>query len=162
MVRRTEATRATRVLFLCTGNYYRSRFAEIYFNELSRLYRVSSIATSAGLSPHIHELGNEGAVSPYTIEALRHAGLGDISVASNSLSRPPRRVTEDDWHWADTVIGLSRQEHRPMVEAQFPQWADGVRYWTVEDVDLQEPDAALAEIGLLVDELVRQMSNSQV
>lgn len=23
------------VLFLCTGNYYRSRFAEIYFNALA-------------------------------------------------------------------------------------------------------------------------------
>jgi len=40
--------RAT-ALFLCTGNYYRSRFAECYFRHLSAKYQLPWLADSRGL-----------------------------------------------------------------------------------------------------------------
>jgi len=36
------------VLFLCTGNYYRSRFAEFLFNALAAEAGVDWVAESAG------------------------------------------------------------------------------------------------------------------
>jgi low molecular weight protein-tyrosine phosphatase len=40
----------TTVLFLCTGNYYRSRFAEILFNSVTGKMGLSWKATSRGLA----------------------------------------------------------------------------------------------------------------
>ena len=45
------------VLFLCTGNYFRSRFAEHYFNEQARLRNMDWQAASRGLQPSHENLG---------------------------------------------------------------------------------------------------------
>jgi protein-tyrosine-phosphatase len=38
------------VLFLCTGNYYRSRFAEVLFNSVAGKLGLSWVASSRGLA----------------------------------------------------------------------------------------------------------------
>jgi protein-tyrosine phosphatase len=38
-----------KILFLCTGNFYRSRFAEELFNHLARQKRLDWVADSRGL-----------------------------------------------------------------------------------------------------------------
>ena len=43
-------TRSCRVLFLCTGNYYRSRFAEALFNSLAKRAELNWTADSRGLA----------------------------------------------------------------------------------------------------------------
>jgi len=47
------------VLFLCTGNYYRSRFAEIVFNHVAVRMNLNWRATSRGLAIErgIHNVG---------------------------------------------------------------------------------------------------------
>jgi protein-tyrosine-phosphatase len=40
---------AARILFLCTGNHDRSRFAEIVFNTRASAHGVSHLAFSRGL-----------------------------------------------------------------------------------------------------------------
>ena len=53
------------VLFLCSGNYYRSRFAEYYFQHLAIQSRIPWKAKSRGLQiPG----GLEGPLSQYTRE----------------------------------------------------------------------------------------------
>lgn len=39
------------VLFLCTGNYYRSRFAEYLFNHLAEQQTLEWRAESLGFAP---------------------------------------------------------------------------------------------------------------
>ncbi len=39
------------VLFLCTGNYYRSRYAEILFNAKAEIMELEWKAVSRGLAP---------------------------------------------------------------------------------------------------------------
>ena len=56
------------VLFLCTGNYYRSRFAAIFFNHLAREQSLPWVATSRGLK--IGWPGNRGALSEHTERRL--------------------------------------------------------------------------------------------
>ena len=45
-----------RLLFLCTGNYYRSRFAELLFNALAREAGLSWIASSRGIATAWNEI----------------------------------------------------------------------------------------------------------
>ena len=42
-----------RVLFVCTGNYYRSRFAEAVFNHLAAARGLPWRAVSRGLAVHL-------------------------------------------------------------------------------------------------------------
>jgi protein-tyrosine phosphatase len=137
------------VLFLCTGNYYRSRFAEEYFNHLAAHDGLSCRAFSLGFEPHPDI--NPGTFSPHALHALRARGIEPVHAA-----RPPARVQPEDFLLHQCCIALSESEHRPMMERLFPQFARRIRYWEVEDLLLARPENAIArletEIHRLLDE----------
>ena len=140
-----------RVLFLCTGNYYRSRFAEAMFNHLAKEAGLEWEADSGGLN--IAALGPEhpGAISRWAMEALAARGI------RAGASRKPRQVCEADLAGADMVVALKEAEHRPLLEKLHPEWAGRVQYWHVHDLDAALPAEALAELEGLVRELVEQL-----
>jgi protein-tyrosine phosphatase len=135
-----------RVLFLCTGNYFRSRFAEALFNHLAEAQGIAARASSAGLAPHC-QLRNAGPISPHTLAGLRARGI------ELPAGRPPRDVTEEDLEEADVVVAVKGAEHRPFVEQYFPAWPDRIRYWDVDDVPHVPPAMALR----ILEELVRAL-----
>ncbi len=69
----SEIIRKT-VLFLCTGNYYRSRFAELLFNHLASQNKLEWIAISRGLALE-RGAHNIGPISKDTVEALAERGV---------------------------------------------------------------------------------------
>lgn len=135
------------ILFLCTGNYYRSRFAEELFNHLARHAGLEWVATSRGLKPD--PACNVGPMSVHTKKAMSCRGLRLVEPV-----RFPVALTEEDLSAADLVIALKEAEHRRMLTRQFPKWADRVRYWHVHDLDLATGEEATAEIEGLVVELI--------
>src|SRR5262249_25587366 len=139
------------VLFLCSGNYYRSRYAEIVFNSLAPAADLKWVATSAGLLPE-HFVVNTGPISP---TVLRMAAARGHKVPDPF--RLPRAVGAADFESATRVIALKESEHRPIVVARFPQWADHVEYWTVHDVDVAEPQETLPLLEGAVTRLVREL-----
>jgi protein-tyrosine-phosphatase len=143
---------AKTVLFLCTGNYYRSRFAEIYFNHRAAGNNFPWKAVSAGLLAD-RDLGNVGPISSLSVEALERLG-----VAVPELPRWPRQVREADLHAAELTVAVKEAEHRPMLRAQFPEWEDRVRYWSVHDLDQATPEEALAQLVAAVDRLQAELS----
>jgi hypothetical protein len=58
-----------RVLFICTGNYYRSRFAEAVFNHHAEALGLRWRAFSRGLAIHLVPPGF--VLSPHTLEHLK-------------------------------------------------------------------------------------------
>jgi len=142
---------ARRILFLCTGNYYRSRFAEILFNVLAHQSELDWIADSRGLAielvPH-----NGGVISPFTIK-----GLAERGIALDHHQRLPRALKEDDLTQAHRVIALNQVEHHPYLEQQYPAWANRVEYWRVSDLDYASVEHALSEIERHVRALIGQL-----
>ncbi|HEY6561876.1 MAG TPA: low molecular weight phosphatase family protein [Polyangiaceae bacterium] len=140
------------VLFLCTGNYYRSRFAEHLFNARARASGLGWRAESAGLAPACFAR-NVGAIAQVAVDALALHGI-----QIEQPPRLPRDVSERDLAAASLVIGLKEAEHRPLLQARFESFAGKAEYWTVHDVDSASPADALPELERKVAELLARLS----
>jgi low molecular weight protein-tyrosine phosphatase len=140
------------VLFLCSGNYYRSRFAEVLFNHLATAEGLPYRADSAGLwqSCHSH---NPGPISPHTIEGLAARGIPLPTVL-----RQPRDVSEADLRGASVIVALKEAEHRPLVQRRFPELLDRVEFWHVDDVGDASPGVALPLIERGVRDLIGRLA----
>jgi protein-tyrosine phosphatase len=139
------------ILFLCTGNYYRSRFAAILFNHLARQQSLRWSATSRGLK--IGWAGNQGALSPYTEQRLR-----EMNISFDDSRHMPLQCRACDLAEANIVIALKEAEHRKMLAEKFSGWENRVTYWHVHDIDAAHPEAALREIEQLVRALILELS----
>jgi protein-tyrosine phosphatase len=140
-------------LFLCTGNYYRSRFAEALFNALAEQHGLGWRAESRGLALE-RGVRNVGPISPHAARRLAELGI------PRGSGRFPLSAVEADFAAADKIIALDAQEHRPLMVERFPRWADITEYWLVHDLDQSSVQAALGEIELRVRELVESLPHT--
>lgn len=143
------------VLFLCSGNYYRSRFAEHLFNHWVSETRLPYRADSAGLWPNCR-FHNVGPIAPQTVRALRELG-----VPLPHGHRIPRDVTEADIRDAAVTIALKDAEHRPLVLQRFPSLLERVEFWHVHDVDGAPPSEALPLIEQNVRALLARLERQE-
>jgi protein-tyrosine phosphatase len=141
------------VLFLCTGNYYRSRYAEELFNHLAAGKALAWRAYSRGAAEQ-GSPDNIGPMSRFAHEALYAAGI-----APEGALRNPQPATLVDFEKADLIVGLKDLEHRPLIKQRFPEVAGRVIYWNVDDVDFAHPSVALPMIDNHVRELIETLSS---
>lgn len=127
------------ILFICTGNYYRSRYAEIYFNHLASQMGLDWKADSRGLDTTGGH--NVGPISKFALERL-----AQHEISPGAPVRFPMRLEEKDLQKASLIIAIHRVEHQPMMEKQFPAWAEKVIYWDVADLDVTDSENALSSI----------------
>jgi len=99
------------VLFICTGNYYRSRFAEAIFNHEAERRGLAWRAFSRGLAIHLVE----GPISPHTEAEMARRGIPRTRTAPGR-----QQVAEEDFHHARLVIALKTDEHRPLMGLLHP------------------------------------------
>lgn len=138
------------VLFLCTGNFYRSRYAEAWFNHLAARHGLHWRAESRGFRPH----RCADSLSPHAAERLV------AQAVARSLTRhEPELVNDLDLAESCMVVALYEKEHRPMMRDRFPRWSDRIRYWQVPDIDEVVPAEALSAIEIEVENLVRQLQS---
>jgi protein-tyrosine phosphatase len=142
-----------KILFLCTGNYYRSRFAEEYFNHLAEKAGLNWQASSKGLSQNMPSLNNPGPISVHTLDALKTR-----NIEGRDVDRYPRPIEKADFNRYDRIIALSEDEHRPMLEARFLAHYGKVGYFEVGDLPLEEPKLAMQKIASHIDDLVEKLS----
>jgi protein-tyrosine-phosphatase len=137
-----------RILFICTGNFYRSRFAEAVFNYRAEQQQIPWAAFSRGLATHLAE----GYLSSFAADALL---ARQIDLRYTGLRR--LQLSEDDLLKADRRIGMDRTEHFPMMQNQFSAWADKIEYWDVADLLYRASEDALTEIENKVIELLQKV-----
>jgi len=142
-----------RVLFLCSGNYYRSRFAEHLFNWLAFQSGLAWRAGSRGL--RVGLAGTVGPISQLTVEALKDRGI-----LTDGEHRYPIALTRADLVKSALVIAVKEAEHRQLMEEQFPDWSEAIEYWHVDDLDCAGPDVALPQLEDKVRALVTRLSQT--
>lgn len=138
-----------KILFLCTGNYYRSRFAEELFNHLARQKGLAWTADSRGLA-RIFPLGNVGPLSKYTAQELEKRGI-------QPNLRMPQKLHVDEARQYQIVIALDEQEHRPYIQAYYPHLTE-VIYWDIKDLGDETSASALGRIEKQVTQLIAELS----
>jgi translation initiation factor 1 len=138
MAKRSERT----VLFLCTGNYYRSRFAEVLFNSVAGKMGLPWKASSKGLALE-RGVNNVGPMAVSAVKALEAMGVR----TADAVARLPMQATVDDFALADKVVALKQTEHLPLVQERFLAWVERVEFWHVDDA----PEA----LGLIEQEVMR-------
>ena len=87
------------VLFLCSGNYYRSRFAEHLFNWLAPKASLPWGADSRGL--RAGQYGNIGPISRFAVEGLKLRGI-----PINGEHRYPLELSLSELAGSDLVIAV--------------------------------------------------------
>jgi protein-tyrosine phosphatase len=135
------------ILFLCTGNYYRSRFAEELFNHHAERAKLDWIARSRGLALE-RGTHNIGPISPFALHALKEMAIG-----ARGADRFPQQCTVADLAAADFIVAVKEEEHRPLMRERFAEWEHRLDYWKVHDVE----DVAPAEALPLLSQEVRTL-----
>lgn len=143
-----------RALFLCSANYYRSRFAEHLFNQLARQKRLPWHADSRGLL--VGHWGDIGPISCYTVDRLKVCG-----VLLDENHRSPLPLTLEDLSTSDLVVAVKEVEHRPLMADQFPAWVDRIEYWHIDDLDCAQPEEALPQLEAHVEALIDRLTMSE-
>lgn len=138
------------LLFICTGNFYRSRFAEHYFEHCCEAQGIDWVAESRGLRGW--DTGARGRMSPATVEMMRELG-----VSVPYVIRSPHLTTPTDVEAVTRIIALDGSEHRPLVGQWLAKFEDRIEYWEVPDVDRVDPSVALPAIVEQVDHLVAEL-----
>jgi protein-tyrosine phosphatase len=137
------------LLFLCSGNYYRSRYAEILFNWRVKELELPWRAVSRGLAL---DERNPGPLSRHTREALTR-----LAINFDEHLRMPLPVTDDDFAAADHVVAVKEAEHRIMIEQGFAKWLPKVEFWHVHDVDCCGPEETLPHLDREVAALIERL-----
>lgn len=138
------------LLFVCTGNYYRSRFAELYFN--ARIPgKLGWQADSRGFEPSPL---NPGPIARSTLAQLDRLGI------AYEAPRQPLKLSAADMEAATRIIMLDEDEHVPYVKRLFPEWHERVEYWRVADLHAMSSAQALEAIRHAVDELIVELSHT--
>ena len=143
-----------KLLFLCTGNYYRSRFAELLFNAMAATHALPWQAFSRGLALD-KGVKNIGPMSPLAIDAL-HA----LGIASVEAERFPLQVEECDLQVADHIIALQEAEHKLYLQERYPAWTNKVEYWHIRDVVPMPAYNPLEEVAHDVQRLIAHFSGA--
>jgi protein-tyrosine phosphatase len=139
------------VLFLCTGNYYRSRFAEELFNQRAAHAGVDWLARSRALAIE-RGINNVGPISPFALKGLEERGV--IAKAGN---RYPQQCALADLEAADCIVALNELEHRPLMLERLAGWTALTEYWKVSDVECVPPSVALAAIDTQIEVLLDRL-----
>lgn len=151
MIRGEGRMKQSTVLFLCTGNYYRSRFAEMLFNALAEQRGLSWLASSRALALE------RGYLNVGPISAAARQRLLELGVAIPPALRMPRQVADSELAEAALIVALKEAEHRPLLEERYPAWTERVEFWHIHDVEAGSVEEALDGIERQVRALVARL-----
>ncbi len=149
--RRSDNTPATKtILFVCSGNYYRSRFAEALFSYRAAGLGLNWRAVSRGLA--IHRVRKRGKLSAFTIAALAVRGI-----PRRFTSKHPVALRRLDLKRASLVVAMNEGEHCPLLQEHSVSVRRKLICWQVEDFPPLPPHLAFSKIEFAMEALLAEM-----
>ena len=143
-----------KICFVCTGNYYRSRFAEAVFNFMASNSDLKISAESRGLNISAADQLAEkhGELSLFTLDMLNK-----LSIDKSFTHDKRRRFSINDINKFDKFIFLDKEEHTSMLykvkDIDNFDIKKKIVFWNVKDVFDWKPEKTLSTILLNVTNL---------
>jgi protein-tyrosine phosphatase len=125
-----------KVLFVCTGNYYRSKFCENLWQFLLKKFDQKGTVSSSGFKPELALLWKEafGNISPFTSRALSRIGVPVYDDSSLHL------LNQDEIYNCDKIVLINRSEHMNLLkDSGLRVPLDKLVTWENGDVDQEFP-----------------------
>jgi len=144
----TNQARYKHVLFVCTGNFYRSRFAEALFTKKSQDAHLDWRAISRGLKL----VSSQHGISPIAKSELLKRGVPQQLCQGN-----PTPLTREDLDKSEYVVVMDETEERPLLEKLFPTCDNRkIHYWHIGDTGKMEASTACEAMTHQIEELIRE------
>lgn len=142
----------SKVLFLCTGNYYRSRFAEYLFNREAKQHGLNWHADSCGLALKSRRGQRWASSHPHTgtAAASRHRAWRRCTLSTPGSGERFEFVGTDHRTRSQRASADGGAAHSCLGRQD--------KIWDVEDVGFVPADQALGQIELQVAKLVERLS----
>jgi protein-tyrosine phosphatase len=125
-----------KILFVCTGNYYRSKFCENLWEHLLEKFDKEGEVSSSGLKPELALLWKDafGNVSPFTVKALK---VMNVKLCNDSSLH---MLNQEEIYDSDKIIFINKKEHLPLLsESGLTVPVEKIVCWENEDVDEEFP-----------------------
>ena len=146
-----------KILFLCTGNYYRSRYAEAYMKHLSSLLKLGVDCTSAGFEiSKADKLSNMyGEISPFTKKRLVDQQIFNLA------SEIRTELNNSLLLMSDKIIIIDKEEHTKYL-CDYSAIKDmDVVYWNAKDIQDWAPKITLDLIEINCQNLASEIWNDK-
>lgn len=108
-------------------------------------------AFSRGLQIHLAPPG----LSPHTFKELSR-----LQIPLHHTAPERQSLTIEDLSRAHRAIALQHTEHFPMMQEQFPEYADKIEYWEVLDIEYADPSESLELIARQVHQMLDALRTS--
>lgn len=125
-----------KILFVCTGNYYRSKFCENLWQYLLERFDQKGEVSSSGLKPELALLWKEafGKVSPFTTRALKVIGVPVYDDSSLHM------LNQEEIYNCDKIVFINKEEHMNLLkDSGLRVPLDKIVAWDNADVDQEFP-----------------------
>lgn len=133
-----------KVVFICTGNFYRSRYAEAYFNCKAAWKKAPYKAISRGfrVDPDL------GPISTFALLRIVERGI-----SADCFENRAKMLYQGDIESNDIAICMYEKEHKPMAEIFCESVEDRIIYWNIPDINENSSNKTLDLIEKNVDNL---------
>tara|TARA_Y100001970_G_scaffold49331_1_gene62484 strand:+ start:667 stop:1092 length:426 start_codon:yes stop_codon:yes gene_type:complete len=138
-----------KVLFVCTANIHRSRFAEEVFNFLAKEKNSVHRAFSAGLK-----------VGDYSFRTIYYPALNNLKKLNITPLRPndySTHIDDVEIREYDRIICMDEYEHKPMVMANANLGDEIFEYWNIVDEPKVKSDISLPKCFQKVEDLLTEI-----
>ena len=139
----------TKVLFVCTANIHRSRFAEEVFNYFSEKNKKSASAFSAGLR-----------VGDYNFRKIYYPALDNLekfNILPKRADELSVHINNIDLNQYDRLICMDKNEHKPMVQSDSHLSTFKFEYWDITDMPKVDSNISLPKCYKQVESLWNQV-----
>jgi len=136
------------ILFVCTGNWFRSKFAETYLRSKGYTNVISrGIDVNNNKYKEIRKLQKINKCVKKKLKQLKLIKFYNYNIV-------PTQLSNSDIKRSRITIAMDKKEHRKAIKSTFSKYSNNVIYWDISDVDAGDctkEDTILTKLMIKID-----------
>jgi protein-tyrosine-phosphatase len=129
-----------KVLFIGSGDMYRSKFAEAYFNNIGKLECLFMLNTHGmgrypssrypnAISTNV-DISESCELNKFSEEVCN----GYLLYGNDCYTKEHSSISDDDFKYCDKIIVVSEKEQKEFLEDNYKKYIDKMVFWNIKPV----------------------------